>query len=95
MQEKGLQIGESLTTALGNELLDSLGLSTFMNDEQCNRYSGVYADAVSGWNYKGNNVIDILVCMLMQSVDGIIEVYLSFIIHVLPLSTGRAVAMSS
>jgi hypothetical protein len=53
MQEKGLQIGESLTTALGNELLENLGLATFMNDEQCNRYSGVYADAVSGWNYRG------------------------------------------
>lgn len=53
MQEKGLQIGESLTTALGNELLENLGLATFMNDEQCNRYSGVYAEAVNGWNYKG------------------------------------------
>ncbi|VDI11129.1 Hypothetical predicted protein, partial [Mytilus galloprovincialis] len=50
MKDKGLEIGQSLTTALGNELLNSFGLTNYMNDEQCNRFEGVYAGAVNGWN---------------------------------------------
>ncbi|XP_071123195.1 uncharacterized protein [Mytilus edulis] len=52
MEDKGLEIGQSLTTALGNELLNSFGLTNYMNDEQCNRFEGVYAGAVNGWNLK-------------------------------------------
>lgn len=56
MANKGLKIGQSLTTALGNELLDSFGLTNYMNDEQCNRFEGVYAGAVNGWNLKGTYI---------------------------------------
>ncbi|VDI06314.1 Hypothetical predicted protein [Mytilus galloprovincialis] len=50
MKDKGLQLGQSLSTALANRLLDELGLSPFMNEEQCDRYTGVFAGAVDGWN---------------------------------------------
>ncbi|XP_076116682.1 uncharacterized protein LOC143084161 [Mytilus galloprovincialis] len=50
MKDKGLQLGQSLSTALANRLLDELGLSPFMNEEQCDRYTGVFAGTVDGWN---------------------------------------------
>lgn len=53
MANKGLKIGQSLTTALGNELLDSFGLTNYMNDAHCNRFKRIYAEAVNGWNHKG------------------------------------------
>lgn len=56
MKDKGLQLGQSLSTALANRLLDELGLSPFMNDEPCDRYSGIYAGSVDGWNSEGTCV---------------------------------------
>lgn len=55
MKDKGLQLGQSLSTALANRLLDELGLSPFMNDESCDRYTGVYAGTIDGWNSKGKH----------------------------------------
>lgn len=60
MRDKGFKLGQSLTTALGNELLDSLGLTNFMNAKQCNRFEGIYARSVNGWNYKGTYRLNII-----------------------------------
>ncbi|VDI07995.1 Hypothetical predicted protein [Mytilus galloprovincialis] len=53
MKDRGLTVKQSLTTALGIDLLDSFGLTNYMNDEQCSRFDGIYAGAVNGWNQKG------------------------------------------
>jgi hypothetical protein len=42
-----------LSSALANKLLDELGLTNFMNPVPCDRYSGIFADTVNGWNSKG------------------------------------------
>jgi len=67
MKDKGLQLGQSLSTALANRLLDELGLSPFMNDEQCDRYSGIYAGSVDGWNSKGTHAWNEKILMALSN----------------------------
>ncbi|XP_071123204.1 uncharacterized protein [Mytilus edulis] len=77
MRDKGFKLGQSLTTALGNELLDSLGLTNFMNAKQCNRFEGIYARSVNGWNYKD--------CPVIMSLP---RIHSSITCHVSELCTG-------
>jgi hypothetical protein len=49
----GEEMGNTLSSALANKLLDELGLTNFMNPVPCDRYSGIFADTVNGWNSKG------------------------------------------
>ena len=51
----GEEIGNTLSSALANKLLDELGLTNFMNPVPCDRYTGIFADTVNGWNSKGIN----------------------------------------
>ncbi|XP_052090897.1 uncharacterized protein LOC127727822 [Mytilus californianus] len=46
----GEEIGNTLSTAVANKLLDDLGLTNFMSSEPCDRYSGVFTE--KGWNTK-------------------------------------------
>lgn len=53
MANKGIQIGQSLTSALADELMEYFGLKPFLNSEPCERNEGPYKDAVNGWNTSG------------------------------------------
>jgi len=64
MQEQGLEIGKSLTTALANQLLKQLGITKFLKDPQCDRQKGVYIANDDGWN-KGINQF----CLFMRNVS--------------------------
>lgn len=57
MEDKGLQIGQSLSTALSEELMEYFGLKPFLNEEQCDRNEIPYNGAVNGWNTTGNLLI--------------------------------------
>jgi hypothetical protein len=41
-----------------NKLLDELGLTNLMNPVPYDRYNGIFADTVNGWNSKGMDRID-------------------------------------
>lgn len=51
----GEEMGNTLSSALANKLLDELGLTNLMNPVPCDRYTGIFADTVNGWNSKGIN----------------------------------------
>ena len=53
MKKNGENVGNTLASAVANQLLQELGLTHFMNSEPCDRYTGIYADTVDGWNTKG------------------------------------------
>ena len=53
VKKNGENVGNTLTSAVANQLLQELGLTHFMNSEPCDRYTGIYADTVDGWNTKG------------------------------------------
>jgi hypothetical protein len=53
VKKNGENVGNTLTSAVANQLLQELGLTHFMNNEPCDRYTGIYADTVDGWNTKG------------------------------------------
>ncbi|VDI70198.1 Hypothetical predicted protein [Mytilus galloprovincialis] len=46
----GEELGNTLSTAVANKLLDDLGLTNFMSSEPCDRYSGMFTE--KGWNTK-------------------------------------------
>ncbi|XP_071145134.1 uncharacterized protein [Mytilus edulis] len=50
MEDKGLQIGQSLSTALSEELMEYFGVKPFLNEEQCDRNEIPYRGAANGWN---------------------------------------------
>ncbi|CAG2190929.1 unnamed protein product [Mytilus edulis] len=50
MEDKGLQIGQSLSTALSEELMEYFGLAPFLYEEQCGRNEIPYRGAANGWN---------------------------------------------
>ncbi|VDI41394.1 Hypothetical predicted protein [Mytilus galloprovincialis] len=52
VQKTGENIGNTLTSAVANKLLDELGLTKFMNSVPCDRYTGIYTDSENGWNSK-------------------------------------------
>ncbi|XP_071131855.1 uncharacterized protein [Mytilus edulis] len=52
VKKQGENIGNTLTSAVANKLLDELGLTKFMNSVPCDRYTGIYADSENGWNTK-------------------------------------------
>ena len=53
VKKNGENVGNTLASAVANQLLQELGLTHFMNSEPCDRYTGIYADTVDGWNTKG------------------------------------------
>ncbi|VDI38371.1 SWI/SNF-related matrix-associated actin-dependent regulator of chromatin subfamily E, member 1 [Mytilus galloprovincialis] len=52
VKKTGENIGNTLTSAVANKLLDELGLTKFMNAVPCDRYAGIFADSENGWNSK-------------------------------------------
>ncbi|XP_071150838.1 uncharacterized protein [Mytilus edulis] len=52
VKKTGENIGNTLTSAVANKLLDELGLTKFMNSVPCDRYAGIFADSENGWNSK-------------------------------------------
>ena len=57
MKDKGLEAGQSLSTALANKLFDDIGLTQFLYNPSCDRFSGIYAGAVNGWKSDGKRDI--------------------------------------
>ena len=53
LKTKGEEIGNTMSSAVANKLLDELGLTNLMNPVPCDRYNGIFADTVNGWNSKG------------------------------------------
>ena len=53
VKDKGLAAGQSLSTALANKLFDQYGLTQYLYDPSCDRFEGIYANAVDGWNTAG------------------------------------------
>ncbi|VDH91582.1 Hypothetical predicted protein [Mytilus galloprovincialis] len=49
VKDKGLEAGQSLSTALANKLFDDFGLTQFLYNPSCDRFDGIYAGAVDGW----------------------------------------------
>ena len=58
LKTKGEEIGNTMSSAVANKLLDELGLTNLMNPVPCDRYNGIFADTVNGWNSKGMDRID-------------------------------------
>ncbi|XP_021353372.1 uncharacterized protein LOC110450253 [Mizuhopecten yessoensis] len=50
IQDKGLELGKSLTTALANKLLEELGIMPFLYSTPCDRQVGRYIGDENGWN---------------------------------------------
>ncbi|XP_033724553.1 uncharacterized protein LOC117314596 [Pecten maximus] len=44
-----IAIGTTLASAVATELMEELGISSFLNTDQCSLSSDTYADAVNGW----------------------------------------------
>lgn len=57
VKDKGLEAGQSLSTALANKLFDDIGLTQFLYNPSCDRFSGIYAGAVNGWKSDGKRDI--------------------------------------
>jgi hypothetical protein len=49
LKEKGLSIGQQLSSTVISQVLERLGVTEYLENPQCDRHSSIYTPTKSGW----------------------------------------------